>query len=289
MSTGLFLGLTTVDILYGVARHPEANEKLKANWQLAFAGGPAANAAVAFAAFGNTSILCTGIGAHPSAELAKRDLVTQGVHIQDYIADPLDPPVLSSVLVNLVTGDRSVIYSNTDDRYLSNDINYRELLFGASTLLLDGYYLEQAVVAAQMAEEMGVCVILDGGSWKQGLENLLPYVDYAICSSQFLPPGCSRPNDIFTFLAQYRMSGCAVSRGGESLLVKEKENTRTIEVPVVDVVDTLGAGDILHGAFCHYCTSNSFFTSLSKAAEIASRSCSFFGTRQWIETLSANE
>ncbi|NET50891.1 MAG: sugar kinase, partial [Merismopedia sp. SIO2A8] len=47
--------------------------------------------------------------------------------------------------------------------------------------------------------------------------------------------------------------------------------------------DTLGAGDIFHGAFCHYILQQNFTESLVAAAEIASNSCKFFGTRRWME------
>ena len=56
----------------------------------------------------------------------------------------------------------------------------------------------------------------------------------------------------------------------------------SIAVPNVETVDTLGAGDIFHGAFCHFILSNSYRRSLEAAAKVASESCRYFGTRQWI-------
>ncbi|MDJ0536213.1 MAG: PfkB family carbohydrate kinase [Xenococcaceae cyanobacterium MO_207.B15] len=46
-------------------------------------------------------------------------------------------------------------------------------------------------------------------------------------------------------------------------------------------VDTLGAGDIFHGAFCNYILQEDFPTALFLAAQMASKSCQFFGTRSW--------
>lgn len=48
-------------------------------------------------------------------------------------------------------------------------------------------------------------------------------------------------------------------------------------------IDTMGAGDILHGAFCHFILEHDYHTSLARAAEIASQSCTSLGTRNWIE------
>jgi sugar/nucleoside kinase (ribokinase family) len=57
----------------------------------------------------------------------------------------------------------------------------------------------------------------------------------------------------------------------------------TIEVtPVTDAADTLGADDILHGAFCaHYVQSCNFIDARTRASEVSTLSCRTFGTRHW--------
>ena len=282
MPKGLFFGLTTIDLLYGVANHPLPNEKVKARWQLAFAGGPAANAAVAFSALGNQSHLCSSLGIHPASHLAHKDLEDHNVRLHDCVADPSDAPVLSSILINLASGDRCVVYSNTDNRRLAVDVGFPHLLDGCSILLLDGYYLPQAITLAQYARNSNITVVLDGGSWKNGLDELLPYVDYGICSEAFLPPGCEGLSSIFEYLMNFGMKASAITRGKNAIIAYENRVQHSIAVPNVEIVDTLGAGDIFHGTFCHYILSNSYSRSLEAAAIVASESCRYFGTRQWI-------
>jgi sugar/nucleoside kinase (ribokinase family) len=284
-SRGLFLGLTTVDIFYGVEKHPGANEKVQAKWQLIYSGGPAANAAVAYAALGNDSHLVTGLGVHPTAQLAAADLDEYDVTLHDFAVSKDDPPILSSILVNSLTGDRCVVYSNTDTRLLENYHEIDELLDNAVTVLLDGYYLPQAMILAEAAKSRNVTVILDGGSWKEGLEHLLAYVDIAVCSVDFQPPGCRNADDLFTYFAHHKVDCCAVSNGGEQVVGYGGGASWTIDVPAVPAIDTLGAGDILHGAFCHYIATLSFKESLERAVKIASDSCCYYGTRQWIRHL----
>lgn len=61
-----------------------------------------------------------------------------------------------------------------------------------------------------------------------------------------------------------------------------------VEVPAVRVADTLGAGDVLHGALAHRLatagplTSERFTEALRAAAVVASRACASFGTRAWM-------
>ena len=282
MHKGLFLGLSTADIVYYLPHHPLNNQKLKAERQMSFAGGPATNAAVAFAAFGNHATLVSGLGRHPLAHVPKMDLADQQVHLIDCSDQPRRPPILASILVDLSTGERSVVYSNTDLRKLRTDAVNESLLEDTDVLMLDGYFLPQAVQMAGWARSFEIPVVLDGGSWKEGLEELLPLVDYAICSDDFYPPGCTDKAAVFDHLRGHGLAHIAITRDGNRILAHQ--DGTTVEVPVMPVqaMDTLGAGDILHGAFCHYILEQDFLLSLERAAEVASMSCTSLGTRAWI-------
>ncbi len=282
---GLFFGLTTVDICNGLHAHPGPNEKVRADWQEVYAGGPAANGAVAYAALGNRSYLCSGVGSHAIGQFARKDLAEHQVVLLDHAGDPRKPPVISSIMINTSTGDRCVVYTNTTSGEPLRGLHAAVLLEDVSVLLFDGFFSDQAVDLAGMARERKITTVLDGGSWKDGITGLLPFIDYAICSEDFLPPGCTSPREVLIFLADHTIHHAAVSRGGRPLLVSENGSFGSIEVPPVTAVDTLGAGDILHGAFCHFIGFTPFSGSLSRSAVIASESCRYRGTRQWIRYL----
>ncbi len=283
MQKGVFLGLATADIVYYVPHHLEKNEKLKAERQLAYAGGPATNAAVTFAAFGNEASLITGLGQHPLAHVAKADLADHKVHLIDCTDQPRRPPILSAIIVDLSTGERSVVYSNTDLRKLRQDAVNESTLEYADILLFDGYYLPQATQLAHWAKPLRIPVVLDGGSWKEGLDKLLPLVDYAICSNAFYPPGCTDTDSVIAHLREYGIDNIAITKDGDPIIAHTQGQTSELPVMTVKAVDTLGAGDIFHGAFCHYILENDFLLSLERAGEVASLSCTSLGTRAWIE------
>ncbi len=283
MHKGVFLGLATADIVYYLPHHPRNNQKIKAERQLSFAGGPATNAAVTFAAFGNQASLITGLGMHPLAFMAKTDIADHFVHLIDCTDQPKRPPILASIMVDLSNGERSVVFSNTDVRKLRSDALGESILEDADILMLDGYYLPQAVQLAEMAKPLSIPVVLDGGSWKEGLEELLPLCDYAICSNNFFPPGCSQPECVLSFLQDRGVGSIAITRDGEPIIARHGGDTLDVPVMEIKAVDTLGAGDIFHGAFCHYILDHDFLTSLGRAAEVAGISCTSLGTRAWIE------
>jgi sugar/nucleoside kinase (ribokinase family) len=284
MARGLFVGLTTVDIFNIVDSHPLPDQKIMAQRQEVYAGGPAANAAVAFCACGNRADLFTGIGGHPSAKLALDDLQNHRVNVLDKAADADLLPVLSTIIVDSSTGNRCVVSSSPQARSLAPDQRYDHSLGDYQVVLCDGYYLEHAVSVAKAAYG-GPLTVLDGGSWKDGLEELLPYIDYAICSADFSPPGCETSDDLLAYLEETGVRGAAISRGAEPIIYRAKGRQDKVAVPQVKAIDTLGAGDILHGTFCHHILTNSFPKSLEMAAYSASRSCLFFGARGWITNL----
>ena len=61
-------------------------------------------------------------------------------------------------------------------------------------------------------------------------------------------------------------------------------------MPEVEVVDTMGAGDILHGAYCFFVSiGRGFIESLAEAAKIAAESCRYAGTSEWMNHLAPLE
>jgi sugar/nucleoside kinase (ribokinase family) len=67
-----------------------------------------------------------------------------------------------------------------------------------------------------------------------------------------------------------------------------------IMIDPINAVDTLGAGDIFHGAFCHFIVNQlknpsqsiseyDFRKALIFSAKIAGQSCQSFGTRNWMK------
>jgi sugar/nucleoside kinase (ribokinase family) len=284
MARGLFVGLTTVDIFNIVDTNPLPDRKIKAQRQEVYGGGPAANAAVAFCAWGNEADLFTGIGSHPTANLAIDDLQNRRINVLDYAANPDELPILSTIIIDSSTGNRCVVYSSPQARTLVPDQRYDHLVGNCQVILFDGFYLEQAVSIAKAADG-GSLTVLDGGSWKDGLEELLPYIDYAICSADFSPPGISSHDDLLNYLEDIGVQESAISRGPMPIIYRTRGRQDLIPVPRVKAIDTLGAGDILHGTFCHHILANSFPKSLEMAAYSASRSCLSFGTREWINNI----
>jgi sugar/nucleoside kinase (ribokinase family) len=295
---GLFIGMTTLDCLYQADHPPTANEKIVAHKSLLVAGGPATNAAVAFAQLGssanpNQAVLLSALGTHPLTTLLREDLQGYGVTLADLAPDKLAPPPVSSIVVSAANGNRAVTASPpidlpidvaTETSQLSTD-----LLADVKIILIDGHQMAVSAQIAQWAKAQQIPVVIDGGSWKPGFETVLALADVVVASAHFFPPGCTSSEEVFAYLADIGVAQRAITRGAEPILYENGAESGEIEVPKIRAVDTLGAGDIFHGAFCHFYTTHTFEETLLKASRSASFACQYWGTRDWTKIYRMDE
>jgi sugar/nucleoside kinase (ribokinase family) len=280
---GIFVGLSTVDIVYSVDEFPTANSKIVARGQDVFVGGPATNASIAFSHLGGKSTLVTTVGRHALAKPIIEEVRRHSINLIDLNLMFDSPPVLSSISVN-TQGDRNVVSVNaTRVSALPAQVD-EATLASASIVLVDGHYMQACLSWSRAARAHGIPVALDGGSWKNGTDELLKNIDIAICSADFLAPGTSTKDDVFHYLRDQGVKDIAITDGADPVRFFSGEIQGIVEVPTVRLVDTMGAGDVFHGAFCYYATTNyGFVNALEKAANVAAYSCQFRGTREWMD------
>lgn len=286
---GLFVGLTTLDCFYQAERPPAANEKVVADKSLLVAGGPATNAAVAFAQLGgseaNKATLLSVIGGHPLTTLLRKDLRGQGVRLCELDEDWMEPPPVSSIVVSRGTGDRAVIARNAEGLQVKASQVSSDVLEGVSIILIDGHQMAISAQILQWAKVREIPVVVDAGSWKPGFETVLPLADVVVASANFLPPDCETSDDVFAYLSRLEIPQIAITRGNQPIYYSDNysgnESKEEMAVPQIKAVDTLGAGDIFHGAFCHFYLKHTFEETLLKASRVASFACQHWGTRDW--------
>lgn len=284
---GLFVGLSTLDLVHSVLSPPGRNEKIFASDSFIGAGGPATNAAVTFAFLGGKAQLISSVGKHPTGSLILGDLAEYGVLHQDPQAQRTNPPVISSVLVSAENGDRSVVTSPV--QMTDHDAGLvSRVLRGAlpDFVLVDGHEILLALKAARLAKKRRIPVVFDGGRWKEGFDTLLDHVDHAVVSEAFRSPDGDSPERVIPFLHGKGVRHVAITRGHRSILCSADGNRDILKVPRVAAVDTLAAGDIFHGAYCFgfWGLGLEFAGALRFASEVASQSCRHFGPRQWMES-----
>ena len=285
MATGLFLGLATLDLIYLAVGPPGENQKVVATDCTIAAGGPATNAAVAFSGLGNAAVLAAVLGTQAIAQLIRADLAEYNVRIIDLQPGRSHSPPVSSIIVTEQTGDRAVISINATKSQVDSQAINQDILASVNIILFDGHQIPASQEIAQLAQSKNIPIVLDGGSWKPGLAEILPFVEWAVCSDNFHPPDCDNSEQVFAYLLAAGIPNIAITRGENPIQYLSNGSFGNLEVPQIQAADTLGAGDIFHGAFCHYILQDNFINALAAAAKIASDSCKYFGTRQWLKNI----
>lgn len=263
---GLFVGLCTKDILFYAKDFPAHNQKDKTEDFATYIGGPATNAAITYAALGGDATLATCVGSSEESRRMVAELEGMGIHVLNFCeADVL--PNTASIVVS-PDGKRSVLSGQhpfTVDRDFDVD-EYDFMLFDCN----------QQEISLDLLERAQASVVLDAGSFKSNIEKFLERADIIIASEDF------RDNEGRDLLhMDCGATNKAITRGEKTILCPDGE----VPVEPVEAVDTLGAGDIFHGAFCYgyFEKGMEFKEALRFASRIAGESVRYRGPKAWQE------
>lgn len=281
---GVFAGLATLDVVSRVARVPRPDEKVTAQSQEVAAGGPAANAAVTFAALGGSATLVTALGRGPLARLVVEDLRRWGVEVLDVAADTDLAVPVSSVMVDVGTGERAVVGGETVVADLAEPAGgeVERLTETAHVLLVDGHHPQIGVALARAAGDLPV--VLDAGRWRPSMADLVPLADDVVASAVFRVPGTGTAEETAAALVGADVPVVVTTAGAGP--VRWRTSDRAGEVPVarVTVLDTLGAGDAFHGAYAWAMASGADIEGrVALAACVATHRTTVAGARRWLD------
>ena len=287
----LFLGRTTLDVLYWLDRFPEEDAKSYARQLHAAPGGPALTAAITHSLLGGQTMLVSAVGVGPWSGPVLEEIDRQGIRLLDLADGTAFETPLCTVLINAARATRTIVnppISEVQLRHLAASWTAAiPAAWGAipSVVLSDGFFFEETAELLANCKQAGAALCLDGGSWKPGTTELASLLTVAICSERFSIPGhTSGPDGIFAWFAAKGVPHIAVTRGAKSILAWDRGRYFEIEVAKISATNTLGAGDVLHGAFCHhFALKPDFEAALRQASRIATLSCQSLGLQQWVK------
>lgn len=264
---GLFVGLCTKDVIYYIDEFPRNNHKTKTEAFNTYIGGPAANAAITYAALGGNATLATCLGNSPESLKMMDELKTYGVDVLNYSGyDAL--PNMASIFVT-EDGNRTIV-SGQHPFLADKEFDLQDYDF----VMFD---LNQQEISIDILQKMkDKPIVLDAGSIKPNTDMFLKWADIVIASEDFMDESGKT-----IFMMNCPAVHKAITRGERPILYNNME----IAVKKVDSIDTLGAGDIFHGAFCYFyfeCKKNCE-DALRLAADVAGESVKYRGPREWMK------
>ena len=179
------LGLCALDYTFVVDPYPKSDEKIDA---IAFSrqgGGPVPTALCALSNFGVATDFVGKCGDDPDGQAIRDELAQFGVGTTSLILDSASRTPRAFILVEKSTGKRTVVLDRTKIYALRTDEINEELLYDTKYLLIDGREIEQTLHAAKTVKEYGGEVILDAGSMRRRIDEILKLVDHLLVSHKF--------------------------------------------------------------------------------------------------------
>lgn len=248
--TGVFcLGIATLDYVYSVETMPTRGEKYRSRDLAVVGGGCAGNASVAIARLGGRVWLATRLGDDLTGDTIVADLQREGVDTGwAHRVAGLRSPV-SAILVD-AAGERMVI--SYSDPAMPEETGWLpgSLPNGAQAVLADTRWGVGALAALRLARTAGVPGVLDSDR-KPPHPDLVATASHVAFSAQALRELSEEedPRAGLAKVAQGAGNWLAVTLGRDGVLFME--DGAIVHEPAfpVEVVDTLGAGDVWHGAF----------------------------------------
>ena len=248
-------------------------------------GGPAATAAVAAARLGMSAAFIGTIGDDADGQTIRREFEAEGVcteaiRVRSGCASPI-----AYCWIDQPSGKRSVAWTRGNLPELMPEEVDLSLLDQAKILHLDGHQPKAALAAAKAARKRGILVNIDAGTLRDGVPELLEYVDILIASEGFARQysGESELEKALPKLAATgaRVVGCTMGDAGSMLY----DQGKFIRCPAfkVEVVDTTGCGDVFHAAFgIRFLETGDTAESQRFAAAVAALKCRKLGGRAGI-------
>lgn len=246
----LGIGLSVIDHTVLLERYPERNQKTVAIDACISAGGPVTNAVCLASKVGLKTSLISTIGIDPEGDLLITELDRRGVDTSCFIRDSSVRTLRSMIWVDQNSGDRTVVLIDKNSRNLKADEILPTLISNSRSILLDGRGYDATMRALLTARKTGTISILDAGSHRDGIEEIIRNVDYLICSQSFaIQLTCeSSPESMLSSLLS-RSARTVITLGKHGAIGSEGNEIVRVRAFPVQVIDSTGAGDVYHGAF----------------------------------------
>jgi len=249
----LCAGIIALDEVFQVDHFPPSDGKTRAHGFFVANGGCAANAAVAVARLGGRATLAGPIGGPPGEDL-NGDRVLAGLEREQVDCGACQrlagvPTALSAIFID-AHGNRMII-THCDDRLAATTpTEPAGLVASADAILADNCFPEFVQPICVAARARGLTVILDADRPTQISDELFRIATHVVFSSECLR-ATTGLDDLGAALAAMSVttsSFLAVTDGPRDVLWREGARLRKSPVFAVEAVDTVGAGDVFHGA-----------------------------------------
>jgi sulfofructose kinase len=276
------IGMPVRDLTFRIEQLPGRGSKVHATHFEEICGGNALNAAIGIVRLGGRASVCGPMGdpREASSKYMFERLAHEGIDAQHLVHMPGLVTPISNILID-PSGERTIVTFRDPELWKVRLPSPEILLEDCAAILTENRCAEFCTELCTEAVRRGIPVIVDVDRTMSMREGLLTASTHLIFSSEALQAtaGIADDGEALKKIAKLTPSFVASTQGAQGTLWldEHQELQRTPAFPV-HTVDTLGAGDIFHGAFALAVTEDQELRqALRFASAAAALKCTRFG------------
>jgi sugar/nucleoside kinase (ribokinase family) len=278
----LCVGIPVRDLTFRVSGVPARGSKENATHFDEICGGNALNAAIGIVRLGGRASICGPMGdaRETSSRFIFEKLAHEGIETKHIIHMPGLVTPISTVMVD-PSGERTIVTFRDPELWKVHLPSTEMLLEDCAAILTESRCAEFCTDLCAEARRRGIPVVVDVDRAMSLREGLLTASSHLVFSSEPLQETADVTDDgqALKKIAKLTPSFLAGTRGPKGTIwLDEQGNLQETPAFPVHTVDTLGAGDVFHGAFALAITENQDIPSaLRFASAAAALKCTRFG------------
>jgi len=250
----LCAGIIVLDEVFRVDRFPPPDGKVMAQEFFVVNGGCAANAAVAIARLGARVALAGPLGGpageDPNGDRVLAALVREGIDCAGCQRIAGIATALSAIFID-ARGERMIVTYRDPQLDAATPSDADALVASPDAILADNRFPDFVRPICAAARRRGLTVVLDADRPTEVADELFRIATHVVFSSECLraTTGLDDLGAALGVIAGTTPAFLAVTNGPHDVLWRDGEELRNTPVFAIDAIDTLGAGDVFHGAF----------------------------------------
>ena len=285
MTKILVTGLVTLDLIFRLEHLPKLGEKYLASEGFLSGGGNAGNAAVATARLGGQVSIFAAVGRDDVGALILKGFQHEGIDTRLVIQLEDHQSSFSSIVIDK-SGERQIInYRNTLG---TENLDVLHKLPIQDGYLADSRWNDAAVATLKLANKFSKPGVLDAEA--PASFDAVSEASHVAFSRQGLRDFTQQDDLLIGLksLSNRLDNWICVTDGPAGVYYLDQGQPRNVPAPKVVAVDTLGAGDVWHGAFVlGLAEGKNEVDSIQLANLAAALKCTNFGARAGMPTRSA--
>ena len=282
------VGLNATDTLLLLPQFPAYGGKVPFEEEILSPGGQVASAMATCARLGLRAKYIGTVGDDERGRVQMESLRGTGINLDHVQVRKGCANQSAYILIDRTTGERTVLWRRPEALRIDPEEIAPEQITCARLLHIDGHDTPAVARAAEIARRAAIPVTVDVDTIYPGFERVLPNTDYLLASAEF-PARWTNERDPFQALEriqnEYGMRCAGMTLGAFGALARMEGRFFYSPGFVVDCVDTTGAGDVFHGAFCYAVIDRlGMEEALDFSNAMAALNCTALGARGGIRT-----